>query len=87
VRHGPRGDLFSRYVRFGGYASGRITGSSDPHAIDWYPASLDEIATPDARTAAVREQLEGLFIDGGYRGFEGALERLSPPVFGQSAGT
>jgi TIR domain len=83
----PQGDLFSRYVRFDGYASSRIGGSSDPNAIDWYPASLDEIATPEARTAAVREQIEGLFIDGGYRGFERELERLSPPQLRPPAAT
>ncbi len=83
----PHHDLFSRYVAFQHYADGRITGSSDPFAIDWYPSTLDEIATPEARTAAVRERIEGLFIDGGYRGFEGDLERLSPPRLGPPAGT
>jgi hypothetical protein len=75
----PHSDLFSRYVRFDHYAGPRISGASDPYAIDWYPASFDEIATPEARTAAVREQIEGLFINGGYRGFEGELERVGPP--------
>jgi|SRR5579862_51915 len=77
----PHGDLFSRYVRFDRYAGPRISGASDPHAIDWYPASYDEIATPEARTAAVRERIEGLFIDGGYRDYDAELQRLAPPRF------
>ncbi len=75
----PHKDAFSRYVRFSHYASGQVTGSSDPSAIDWYPASLAEIATPEARTAAIRQRIEGLFTDGGYRGFEREVERLEPP--------
>lgn len=83
----PHGDMFERYVAFGHYASRRISGSSGPFAIDWYPSSLDEIATPEARAAAVRERIEGLFVDGGYRGFERDLERLAPPALGPPAAT
>jgi hypothetical protein len=75
----PHSDLFSRYVRFDRYAGRRISGASDPYAIDWYPASFDEIATPEARVAAVRGRIEGLFIDGGYRDFEREVQRLEPP--------
>jgi hypothetical protein len=35
----------------------------------------------------VRERIEGLFVDGGYRGFERDLERLAPPALGPSAAT
>lgn len=81
----PHSDLFTRYVPLDRYASDRISGSNGPYAIDWYPSSLDEIATPEARTAAIRARIEELFIDGGYRGFEPELERLnssaiSPPA-------
>jgi hypothetical protein len=83
----PHGDPFSRYVAFQHYAERRISGSSDPSAIDWYPSSLDEVAEPEARTAAVRDRIEGLFIDGGYRGFEQHLERLSSARLGPPAAT
>jgi hypothetical protein len=69
----PHADAISRYVRLSTYAQGRVEGASDQYAVDWYPSSLAEIATPEARTAAIRERIEGLFIDGGYRGFEHAL--------------
>lgn len=76
----PHADAFSRYVRFSTYAQGRVDGATDAFAIDWYPSSLAEIATPAARTEAVRDRIEGLFIDGGFRGFERELERIGPPV-------
>jgi TIR domain len=76
----PNGDPFSRYVRFANYARRRVDGATDAYAIDWYPASLDEIATPEARANAIRERIEGLFVDGGYRGFEAAVERLEAPA-------
>lgn len=75
----PHSDLFSRYVALDRYASGRVNRAGDPNAIDWYPTSFDEIATAEARTVAVRERIEGLFIDGGYRGFENDLTRIGPP--------
>ena len=62
------------------YAQGRVDGGTDAYAIDWYPSSLAEIATPEARAEAVRDRIEGLFIDGGFRGFEHELERIGPPV-------
>lgn len=75
----PHRDPFSRYVAFDRYANRRISGSTGPFAIDWCPTSLEEVATPEARTAAVRDRIDELFIDGGYRGFERELERLIPP--------
>jgi TIR domain len=84
----PHADPFSRYVRFSTYAQQpRVAGATDASAVDWYPSSLAEIATPEARTASIRDRIEGLFIDGGYRGFEHALERLAPPSLRPAAPT
>ncbi len=83
----PNGDPFSRYVRFSTYAQGRIEGATDASAIDWYPPTLDEIVPPDARAEAVRRRIEGLFVDGGFRGFEQAIERLEVPVLRPAAAT
>ncbi len=81
------GDPFGRYVALEHYADRRISGSTDPAAFEWYPASLEEIVTTDARTAAVRERVEALFIVGGYRGFERVLQRLTPPALAPPAAT
>lgn len=81
----PHADPFSRYVPFSTFAQGRVEGATDASAVDWYPSSLSEIATPDARTAAIRDCIEELFINGGYRGFEHELERLAPPVLRPAA--
>ena len=83
----PNGDPFGRYVRFSHYAQRRIEGATDASAVDWYPASLAEIATPEARAASIRGRIEGLFIDGGYRGFEQELERLAPSPLRPAAPT
>ncbi len=75
----PHGDVLSRYVRLDLDARGRVEGATDAHAVDWYPTSLAQIATPEARAVAIRDRIERLFVDGGFRGFETALERLTPP--------
>ena len=83
----PHADTFSRYANFASYAERRIEDATDANAVDWYPTSLAEIATPEARAASIRDRIEGLFIDGGYRGFEDALERLAPPRLPPAAPT
>jgi hypothetical protein len=83
----PHTDQFSRYVGFSHYAGPRVAGASDPYAIDWYPSSLVDVATPEARTIAVRRQIEGLFIDGGYRDYELSIDRLEPPRPGPPVAT
>lgn len=76
----PHGDPFSRYFRLNSYASVRVPGATDPHAAVWEPSEIDEVMNSEKRTTAVRDQIEGLFLDGGYDGFEDALERLTPPA-------
>lgn len=83
----PNGDPFNRYVRFSTYAHGRIEGATDASAIDWYPATLDELEPLEARAEAVRRRVEELFVDGGFRGFEQAIERLPVPVLRPAADT
>lgn len=83
----PNGDAFSRYVRFSTYAHSRIEGATDASAIDWYPATLDEIVTPEGRAEAIRRRIEELFIDGGFRGFEQTVESLQIPALRPAATT
>jgi len=83
----PHADVFSRYVRLSNHARGRVEGATDPSAIDSYPSSLAEIATGEARAASIRSRIEGLFIDGGYRGFESDVEHLAPPTLRPAAAT
>jgi hypothetical protein len=74
----PNGGGLEDYLRLGTYASGRAQGASDSSAIQWFASSLDEIASPEARLATTRRLLERFFIDGGYSGYEEAIDRLSP---------
>lgn len=84
----PIGDPFNRYIRLSLYADKpRIEGASGPYAVDWYPSEMDEIASREARVSSIRDQLERLFTDGGYRGFEHALEQLAAPVVRPTAST
>jgi TIR domain len=66
------------YLRLGIYASDRAHGASEPSVIQWFASGLDEIALPEARLATTRQLLERFFIDGGYIGYEGAIDRLTP---------
>jgi hypothetical protein len=75
----PNGDELTRYVGLERYAQRRIEGATGPHAIDWHLTSLAEIATPEAMFASIRDRIEDLFVDGGYRGYEHALEQLAMP--------
>jgi hypothetical protein len=64
------------YLRLGIYASDRAHGAPDPSAIQWFASTLDEVASPEARLATTRQLLERFFIDGGYIGYEEAIDRL-----------
>ena len=70
------GGGLSDYLRLGTYASGRTGGASDPSAIYWLGSNLDEIEAPNARLETTRRLVERFFIDGGYRGYEHAIEHL-----------
>jgi hypothetical protein len=76
----PNGGGLDEYVRLGIYASDRAHGAPDPSAIQWFASSFDEIASPEARLETTRRLLERFFIDGGYSGYEEAIDRLSPPA-------
>lgn len=39
----------------------------------------EEVVTSNSRAEAIRHQIELLFIDGGFRGYEEAAARLMPP--------
>jgi hypothetical protein len=73
------GGGLSDYLRIGTYASGRVGGASDPSAIQWLGSNIDEIDAPNARLETTRRLVERFFIDGGYRGYEEAIDRLRPP--------
>jgi hypothetical protein len=74
----PNGGGLDDYVRLGTYASSRAHGAPDPSAIQWLASSLDEIASPEALLTTTHRLLERFFIDGGYRGYEAAIDRLRP---------
>jgi hypothetical protein len=71
------GNGLDDYLRLGSYASSRAHGASDPPAVQWLGSSLDEIESPEARLETTRRLVERFFIDGGYRGYEDAIERLT----------
>jgi hypothetical protein len=73
----PNGGGLEDYVRLGIYAADRVRGASDPSAIQWFASSLDDVATTEARLLTTHRLLERFFIDGGYRGYENAIERLT----------
>lgn len=75
----PNGDELTRYLRLERYAHRRVDGATGPHAIDWHVTSMADVETPEARFAAIRDRVEELFADGGYRGYESALTQLSVP--------
>jgi TIR domain len=74
----PNGGGLDEYVRLGTYASARAHGAPDPSAIQWLASNLDEIASPEALLTTTHRLLERFFIDGGYSGYEKAIDRLRP---------
>lgn len=65
------------YVKLRSSASRRIDGAPDPSAIHWQASTLHEVKTPERRLETTRQLVREFFIDGGYSGFEPAIERLS----------
>lgn len=75
----PNGDKFSRYLDLSRFAARRVNGATGPYAIDWSPASHEEVSTPNARFDAIRQQIELLFTSGGFRGYDQTLNTLEAP--------